>query len=394
MDRRSALEWLGLEAGEPLTHDRLRRAYLRRLRAHPPERDPDGFRRLREAFEQLEPWARMQDHIRAAAAERAQSSDEANDEANDEADEPAPAIAVELDDGQRVEIPPATRVPPMAWAWHSEQAEAPASPPGTASTAGPDTPDEPPRRPSVRPVSAPIADPTATLRGVTDEILALFQTGKLDAALGVADRWSRSTLDDHREVLPHDAQRWALTRELLDVAPVLPDSLRRAIARGIATDDLATACAAAESYQALYPVQANDLARHLAKRATNIHKVLGRQLQSHVGLRDTPQQSSRRSSRTQIWVAVVIVSALLRAAGSCEQNSHKPDSLEPMPTLQWNGHAPPQLDPQGNLRLDPQRDPELDLRRLDLHRHPPAGELGSKQMLELQPEALIPPSRP
>src|SRR4051794_35246476 len=69
-ERGADLALLGLAAGEPVTHDQVRRAYLRRLRLHPPERDPVGFRRLREAFERLEPWARLQDLLRAATAER------------------------------------------------------------------------------------------------------------------------------------------------------------------------------------------------------------------------------------------------------------------------------------------------------------------------------------
>jgi hypothetical protein len=38
--------------------DTIRRAYLRGVRAHPPERDPEGFRRIRDAYELLKdsPW--------------------------------------------------------------------------------------------------------------------------------------------------------------------------------------------------------------------------------------------------------------------------------------------------------------------------------------------------
>jgi len=42
-----------LELGEhaAITPEAIRRAYLRQVRAHPPERDPEGFRRVREAYE-------------------------------------------------------------------------------------------------------------------------------------------------------------------------------------------------------------------------------------------------------------------------------------------------------------------------------------------------------
>jgi hypothetical protein len=51
MTPRDALEILGL--AEHGSADTIRRAYLRKLRAHKPERDPEGFRRVREAFELL-----------------------------------------------------------------------------------------------------------------------------------------------------------------------------------------------------------------------------------------------------------------------------------------------------------------------------------------------------
>src|SRR5260370_13631418 len=53
MDYRTALAELGFEEDADPTHEQLRRTYLRRLREHPPERDPEGFKRLRRAFEIL-----------------------------------------------------------------------------------------------------------------------------------------------------------------------------------------------------------------------------------------------------------------------------------------------------------------------------------------------------
>ena len=361
---------LGLSAGEPVTHDRLRRAYLRRLRAHPPERDPDGFRQLREAFEQLEPWARMHDHIQAAESE------------------PSGAPAHSSDEPDRSGAPPCVAEPAKnseaaPWTAESDSPEAAANvdPPGDPGGRGnPPLDDEP----SVARESetseavagrAPTADPPATLSGVTDEILALFQAGKLDAALELAHDWRHSVADDHREVSPHDAQRWALTRELLDVAPELPDSLRRAVARGIATDNLAAECSATEVYQALSSAQAVDLARYLARHATNLFKVLVQPLQSRVRLRDTPGVSSL-GNRVAILAGLVIVAALLQAVRGCEHTPHNTIDLDRMP-------AP------GELRLDP----EL-VRRLELQSQPQTEEPDSNQRLELRPEGAIRPSQP
>ncbi|HVY28734.1 MAG TPA: J domain-containing protein [Polyangiaceae bacterium] len=49
---------LGL-SGTPSEND-VRRAYLRQVKLHPPERDPDGFREVREAYERLQQQLRVQ----------------------------------------------------------------------------------------------------------------------------------------------------------------------------------------------------------------------------------------------------------------------------------------------------------------------------------------------
>ena len=51
MTRGEAHEILGTD--DDTSVDAIRRAYLRAVKAHPPERDPDGFQRVREAYELL-----------------------------------------------------------------------------------------------------------------------------------------------------------------------------------------------------------------------------------------------------------------------------------------------------------------------------------------------------
>lgn len=55
MDRAVALDVLGLAQDPKLARDagQLRRAYLRAIKKHKPERDPEGFRRVRDAYELL-----------------------------------------------------------------------------------------------------------------------------------------------------------------------------------------------------------------------------------------------------------------------------------------------------------------------------------------------------
>lgn len=365
---------------EPVTHDRLRRAYLRRLRAHPPERDPDGFRRLREAFEQLEPWARMHDRMQAASAEP----------------EPFGAPADRSHPPARAEAPPHL----------AEPAEASATAPGTASTetlehaaaiARPEDPAErrsPPRddppgvahesdasesdagepdasEPEAEPT--PAADPSPTLRDVTEDILARLEAGELDAARALADHGNHSVVDDHREVSPDDVQRWALTRELLDVAPSLPGALRRAIARGIATDNLAEECTDVDVYQSLSSVQAVGLARRLGRQAPNLFKVIARPMEASIGARNTPSRSWW-SGRGAIWSAVVIVVALLRLVHGCDPTPHN-RGFNDIPA-------------QG-LQLDPEV-----VRRLEQQSHPPAGAPDPNQRLEFKPLGPMVPSQP
>jgi len=45
---------LGIAPGTPLERDQVRRHYMRKLRVHSPERDPEGFRRLRDAYELIQ----------------------------------------------------------------------------------------------------------------------------------------------------------------------------------------------------------------------------------------------------------------------------------------------------------------------------------------------------
>jgi hypothetical protein len=56
-----ALELLGVGQLEGVSRDELRRAYLRAVKAHPPERDADGFREVREAYELLQGALQLQE---------------------------------------------------------------------------------------------------------------------------------------------------------------------------------------------------------------------------------------------------------------------------------------------------------------------------------------------
>lgn len=370
MDRGIALELLAIKPGELLTHDRVRRAYLRQLRAHPPERDPEGFCQLRQAFEMLEPLARMTDEMTAARNRREQSAAPAG-----EVGAPAPSLdrVMWLLGERDAPIHVVTSASPDAVA----QRDASARADGPDASAVPDAP----------PIDVPsdpvrIDEPAAplTLGELTDELLALFERGELNAALDLAARWNHSALDDHREVSEHVAWRWALTRELCDVAAALPETLRRAIAHGIAIDELASACAAAELYQTLNPARASDLARHLAKRAKNLHTVVGSSLQSHDRDEVAPRGQRSSTGRVPIWAILFAISVLGRFAATCDRQPASLRLPDRIPVRDMNWQDPqrepafdlwPQreVDPRTDVKIDPH--PLLDLR--------PAGEPGQSR---------------
>jgi hypothetical protein len=293
MVRRAAMELLGFAPDEPVTHDRLRRAYLRRLKTCSPERDPEGFQRLREAFEAVEAYARMHDamaaaHDRAALAQAPSAPIatriEAIEPRVDAHDEPLDDLFEELLDRADDE---------------------------------PDEPDEPDE-------SADHGEPAGaapSLDGVSAEILALLERDQVDAALDLRDRWNRSALDDHRAVSPRVALRWALTRELLEIAVALPVALRTALAKAIAAGELSLAHSEVNIYQAIHPERSRDVARHMAKRAPNLYKVFGSGLQRGAERFENVarQQTGGRSLAWSIWIMIAVGSALVRA-GSCTES--------------------------------------------------------------------------
>jgi hypothetical protein len=318
------MELLGLAPDEPVTHDRLRRAYLRRLKTCSPERDPEGFQRLREAFEAVEAYARMHDAM-VAAHDRAAFAQAAS----------APiATRIEVME-PRVARGPEPTIEPAADA-HDEQRDdvleqlldrIDDEPDDTDDTDDADDPGE----------SAEHGDPAGaapSLDGVSAEILALLERDQVDAALDLRDRWNRSALDDHRAVSPRVVLRWALTRELLEIAVALPTALRTALAKAIAAGELSLAHGEVNIYQAIHPERSRDVARHMARRAPNLYKVFGSGLQRGAErFENGRQQTGGRSLAWSIWILIAVGSALVRA-GSCTQSSPRDMYRNPSSEIQ------------------------------------------------------------
>ena len=245
MDVGAALEALGLTSDVELTRDRVRRAYMRRLREHPPERDPDGFQRLREAYELV-----MQ-MVSATPL----------------------GLFVEA---RAIETAPVETLPTEA---------------------------------APRP---PASEPTRTLEDHVAEVLDLLERGDVDAALRLSRRSTDQLVDDHRAADDQTVARWALTRELLVAAApqaryvTVPDHVTRALAHGLAIDDMSEARAAIEDLSANAPWKAQRLELHLAKRAPSLYTRVATGFRGSVrpatGTRGTPW-----------WIGVFVVFALFGA---------------------------------------------------------------------------------
>jgi len=308
------MELLGFEPDEPVTHDRLRRAYLRRLKACSPERDPEGFQRLREAFEAVESYARMHDAM-AAFHDRAA-----------EAPAPSAPIATRIEAAEpTLETHDAAHDPPRGDLIENLLDQAAYAPDDEADGAN---------AAALEPAATDGASASPSLREVTDQILALVENNRVDAAIELRDRWNRSAVDDHRAVSSPVALRWALTRELLEIAVALPAALRPALAKAIAADTLSSAHSDVNIYQAINPERSRDLARHMARRAPNLYKVFGLNLQRgslHAEARQQPNNG--RSLAWSVWILIAVGSALARA-GSCSESSPRDTYRNPPSQIQ------------------------------------------------------------
>lgn len=234
-----ALAELGLTP--PLDPERLRRTYLRTLKTRKPEVDPDGFRRLREAYELLREQAAFEAMIAAYA------------EAEDDATE-APS-------GERAAAEP---------------------PPGDAARAE-TRPDEEPAPALVEIVAAPV-DPTAgrsvaalveaedlvaaaelsrerldfalahpgtpiLIEGATtlQLILRLHEEGEARRARAITRklrRWLETSGSEARLLGAPDAALFALERDMAELPAGFPDPVLRAFARAIREGDRRPAMAA------------------------------------------------------------------------------------------------------------------------------------------------------
>ena len=328
-----ALAILGLDGDDGLTQNHVKRTYLRKLKDHPPERDPDGFQRLREAYELVREYA---------DGERAEPAFVA----------PAPAPA------PFIPIQPLWDPAPMK----VEEPEPEPEPPVI----------EPPPPPiATQPPATMIVEeaPDLLLEDRMATVLNLLQHDEHDAANELAAAWREA--DDHRNS-KDGLVKWALTRELLGAATVLPKPVVRLLAQGIADGDMTGPKQALVQFHAQRPFEAEEAHIVLAKRAPSLHGMIGNALArkqpvfQHTYAPPVQRSSSGGGGRIA-WIGAVLALGIVRliAAGSHSSSYDytppprieiDPRLYQPMPDFQMPVHVqvpapPPEFQPDADLEL-------------------------------------------
>jgi hypothetical protein len=300
--------------------EQVRRAYLRQLKTKKPEVDPDGFRRLREAYD----FARSRLQPRRVLAGTGE-------------------IAVTM---PTASLPPVA--PPTESEAHAPQAPDEPSPPQRLPVSpGPSaaTALEADARTSLNDVRRLLAEgnPVAAAHrlaevysaaavriehptpppGVTlDLLLHLHEIAQVEAANALMLRfreWLKATGDEVRVLPGLLAARWVICRDLGALPPPVSWPVRTLLARAARTGDMAEARRVANELRWRNPQAAAADAALLRARGG----VLGDQVADFLAPPVRPVASSR--SRMGPWFLIFPALMVLRALGSAFIDDHETD---------------------------------------------------------------------
>lgn len=274
-----ALAELGIEGDvEP---DQARRAYLRLLKIRKPETDPQGFMRLREAYDLIKPgleWRAVVLRTRAAPEPPAVL---------------APTVIAEPGPDQGAEPPAPAR---------DEEAAATPEPPSDAAHDGEEREDEEredeehddePLEAAPANVDALLAageheqaaralarifehalerseDAAPAVRKALPLMLTLYASSSAEAAAALGASlfaYLRASGQEARAIRGADAARWTILRELAALSPSFPNAVRAPLAQAAMAGDLGEARSALTALQRRRPGPAAEAALLLRTRA-------------------------------------------------------------------------------------------------------------------------------
>ena len=319
MTPREALDAVGLASLEGVTSDSLRRAYLRKLREHPPERDPDGFAHLRAAFEMVR--AQLELHAQVAAGRMR-------------------LVVVQASPDRRADA----RV--------------------VAVPVAPPPPDASIDSPVAAPVISPRPAPPMRLGELVPELLSLLLAGKVDEAVELEARWRADGGDDCRVIGAGDAARWLFVRELVGVARELPEGVRHPLTVAVRDGDFRGAGAVLADFRLRNHDAALLADGVLQRRAPSIHVHVRGCL---VLLPTTSRPNPPVIKRSDAWPIIRVIIAVLAVIGAVTSQRHDhPSSSPPDPQLQQIP-IPPEAQravqtaaPPAALALQPAASPDED----------------------------------
>jgi hypothetical protein len=277
------LELLGL-SGTPSEAD-VRRAYLRQVKLHSPERDPDGFKAVREAFERLKQQLQVQRWLAESA-----SSDDGEEESSAPLAGGAPtrlAIAPRLDLESREPEP--TESAPASAALELEEPELPQRDPEVTREL------ERLRRALEREdadgaavamtylFQRPILDdvPTPSPVLALQTFMVLVERGELARARALLDAFEAHAGRHQTAFGGELAGRWKLAREVAAVCD-FDQELARAFAKALRSGNMSKA---SYDFGAVHRARGKELARFMQREAPTLWQSAVHMIQSERPLR-------------------------------------------------------------------------------------------------------------
>lgn len=291
-----AVALLGLTP--PFTAKDVRRAYLRLLKVHKPESDPEGFMRLRQAYELFEGVERVgppqaQPEPGDVAAEPLADESSARDEPDTAAT--VPEVTAELEppapEVDEAALPPWERAVPddakVAAALLTEWLERAKS------------------------------DPTAPPPPMTSALRVLWSM--LDRrAFKTAGQLYRA-IDDRLEQVggAWGQLAWGMTQGLWEMRKSVPEHLYSPMVQAVATENPSRAAEALEAFAADRPRGAAELQNELSQRAPQLAAVFNRFLAAEEPTPKIP----KRSIAGSVWWVVPLLLGVLRVCRSTTETS-------------------------------------------------------------------------